>query len=84
MFTHGIDYFDTFSPMARLNSIRLIFSIAINLDKELHQMDIKNVFLYGDFDTIVYMEQPSYCVAQGKYVCKLNKAIYGLKQSPRA
>ncbi|KAL0415349.1 UNVERIFIED_CONTAM: Retrovirus-related Pol polyprotein from transposon RE1 [Sesamum latifolium] len=59
----------------------------VNLNWPMYQMDIKNAFLYGDLNEIVYMEQPPGYVAQGekqRLVCKLKKAIYGLKQSPRA
>ncbi|KAK4406722.1 Retrovirus-related Pol polyprotein from transposon RE2 [Sesamum angolense] len=85
--TYGVDYFETFSPVARLNSIRVLFSLAVNLSWPMYQMDIKNAFLYGDLNETVYMEQPPGYVAQGekqRMVCKLKKAIYGLKQSPRA
>ncbi|KAK4406515.1 Retrovirus-related Pol polyprotein from transposon RE1 [Sesamum angolense] len=85
--TYGVDYFETFSPVARLNSIRVLFSLAVNLNWPMYQIDIKNAFLYGDLNETVYMEQPPGFVAQGekqRMVCKLKKAIYGLKQSPRA
>ncbi|KAL0309234.1 UNVERIFIED_CONTAM: Retrovirus-related Pol polyprotein from transposon RE2 [Sesamum radiatum] len=85
--TYGVDYFETFSPVARLNSIRVLFSLAVNLNWPMYQMDIKNAFLYGDLNETVYMEQPPGYVTQGekqRMVCKLKKAIYGLKQSPRA
>ena len=67
-----------------MNSIRILLSIAVNLSWSLFQLDIKNAFLYGDLQEEVYMEQPSGYVAQGTKVCCLKKAIYGLKQSPRA
>ena len=83
--TYGIDYFKTFSPVARLNSIRILFSLAVNMDWAMHQLDVKNAFLYGDLDEEVYMEQPPGYVAQGEnLICRLRKVIYGLKQSPRA
>ncbi|KAL0313654.1 UNVERIFIED_CONTAM: Retrovirus-related Pol polyprotein from transposon RE1 [Sesamum calycinum] len=85
--TYGVDYFETFSPVARLNSIHILFSLADNLNWPMYQMDIKNAFLYGDLNETVYMEQPPGYVAQGekqRMVCKLKKAIYGLKQRPRA
>ncbi|KAL0329494.1 UNVERIFIED_CONTAM: Retrovirus-related Pol polyprotein from transposon TNT 1-94 [Sesamum radiatum] len=59
----------------------------VNLNLPMYQMDIKNAFLYGDLNENIYMEQPLSYVAQGEkqlMVCKLKKAIYGLKQSPRA
>ncbi|KAK4390758.1 Retrovirus-related Pol polyprotein from transposon RE2 [Sesamum angolense] len=64
--TYGVDYFETFSPVARLNSIRVLFSLAVNLSWPMYQMDIKNAFLYGDLNEAVYMEQPSGYVAQGE------------------
>ncbi|KAL0446503.1 UNVERIFIED_CONTAM: Retrovirus-related Pol polyprotein from transposon RE2 [Sesamum latifolium] len=85
--TYGVDYFETFFPVACLNSIRILFSLAVNLSWPMYQMDIKNAFLYGDLNETVYMDQPPGYVAQGRkqrMVCKLKKAIYGLKQSPRA
>ncbi|KAL0458329.1 UNVERIFIED_CONTAM: Retrovirus-related Pol polyprotein from transposon RE1, partial [Sesamum latifolium] len=85
--TYGVDYFETFSPVARLNSIRVLFSLAVNQDWPMYQMDVKNAFLYGDLSETVFMEQPPGYVAHGEnqhMVCKLKKAIYGLKQSPRA
>jgi len=81
--TYGIDYFETFLPVAWMNSIRILFSIVINLSWPLFQLDIKNAFLYGDLREKVYMKQPPGYVAQGENIC-LKKAIYDLKQSPRA
>jgi len=56
--TYGINYFETFSPVAGLSSIRISFSIAVNLSWSLFQLDVKNIFLYGDLQEEVYMEQP--------------------------
>ncbi|KAK4390014.1 Retrovirus-related Pol polyprotein from transposon RE2 [Sesamum angolense] len=64
--TYGVDYFETFSPVARLNSIRVLFSLAVNLSWPMYHMDIKNAFLYGDLNETVYMEQPPGYVAQGR------------------
>ena len=61
--TYGVDYSDTFSPVAKLTSIRLFISLVATHGWELHQLDIKNVFLHGDLAKEVYMEQPSGFVA---------------------
>lgn len=84
--TYGIDFQETFSPVAKLNTIRVILSIAANLEWPLHQFDVKNAFLHGDLEEEIYMDiPPGFCHEEGeKKVCKLNKALYGLKQSPRA
>ena len=84
--TYGVDYSDTFSPIAKLTSIRLFISLAVTHGWDLHQLDIKNVFLHGDLADKVYIEQPPRFVAQGEIgrVCRLCKSLYGLKQSPRA
>jgi len=63
--TYGIDYFETFSPIARIHSIRILCSIVVNLSWSLYELDVKNAFLYGDFHEEVYMEQPPGYVAQG-------------------
>ncbi|GJS25028.1 retrovirus-related pol polyprotein from transposon TNT 1-94 [Tanacetum coccineum] len=78
--TYDIDYFKTFSPVAK---IRLFISLATTYDWALHQLDVKNAFLHGDLQEEVYMEQPPRFVAQEESgrVCKLKKALYGLKQS---
>jgi len=61
--TYDIDYFETFSPIARMNSIGILFSITVNLSWPLFQLDVKNIFLYGDLQEEVYMEQPPSYVA---------------------
>ena len=83
---HGIDYDETFSPVVRLNSVRILLSMAVNFDWPLHQLDMSNVFLYGDLIELVYMEQPHSYLVEGEMdkVCLLRRSLYGLKQSPRA
>ena len=84
--TYGIDFQETFSPVAKLNTIRVILSLAANFDWPLHQFDVKNAFLHSDLEEEIYMEiPPGYLMPETRNkVCKLKKALYGLKQSPRA
>lgn len=84
--TYGIDYTETFSPVAKLASVRIFISLAASNHWPLYQLDVKNAFLHGDLVEEVYMEQPPGFVAQGEAgkVCRLKKSLYGLKQSPRA
>jgi hypothetical protein len=82
----GIDYEETFSPVARYTSIRTIISLAASMGWRLHQMDVKTTFLNGEIEEEVYIEQPDGFVIHEKesHVCRLKKALYGLKQAPRA
>jgi hypothetical protein len=84
--TYGIDYEETYSPVAKMTTIRVIIALAIAKGWSLHQMDVKNVFLHGDLHEEVYMEQPLGYVDQTHLdlVCRLEKALYDLKQAPRA
>ena len=84
--TYGVNYFDTFSPLAKMKSIRLFISLAAYHDWNLHQFNIKNAFLHGNLQEEVYMEQPLRFVAQGEIgkVCRLWKSLYDLRQSPLA
>jgi Reverse transcriptase (RNA-dependent DNA polymerase) len=83
--TYGIDYDETFAPVAKMSTVRTLISLAANGDWKLHQLDVKNDFLHGDLLGEVYMKVPlSFGMKQtvGK-VCRLKKSLYGLKQSPR-
>ncbi|KAK8946678.1 hypothetical protein KSP39_PZI006528 [Platanthera zijinensis] len=80
-----LDYEETFSPVAKLNTVRVLLSVAVHRHWPLHQLDIKNVFLNGDLQETVYMRQPPGFETTGESrVRHLKKSIYGLKQSPRA
>ncbi|KAL0540394.1 hypothetical protein IC582_024631 [Cucumis melo] len=82
--TYGIDYSETVSPVAKLNTVRVLLSIAMNKDWPLYERDVKNAFLNGDLVEEVYMSLPlGFETLFGQKVCKLQKSLYGLKQSPR-
>ena len=82
----GIDYDETFSPVAMLKSIRILFSIATHYDYEIWQMDVKTAFLNGNLEEEIYMMQPEGFIAKNQehMVCKLKRSIYGLKQVSRS
>ena len=81
----GVDYDETYAPVARIASIRILFALAAWWDWEIHQMDVCSAFLNGELDQPVHMEQPDGFVVQGKedWVCRLKKSLYGLKQAGR-
>ncbi|XP_075111769.1 uncharacterized protein LOC142181952 [Nicotiana tabacum] len=81
----GIDYFDTYAPVARITSIRVLLSLDSIYDLYVYQMDVKMAFLDGNLSEEIYMQQPEGFVLPGneKKVCKLIKSLYGLKQVPK-
>ena len=81
----GIDYFNTYAPVARISTIRVLIALASIYKFEIHQMDVKTAFLNGELDEEIYMQQPEGFIVQGQEhkVCKLVKSLYGLKQAPK-
>jgi hypothetical protein len=82
----GVDFDEVFAPVARLDTIRLILALAANRGWQVHHLDVKTAFLNGELEEEVYVAQPEGYVEKGKekMVLKLSKALYGLRQAPRA
>ncbi|KAK8708192.1 hypothetical protein V6N13_059237 [Hibiscus sabdariffa] len=83
---HGVDYDETFSPVAMIKSIRILLAVAAFHDYEIWQMDVKTASLNGKLEEDVYMTQPEGFVTPEdvRKVCKLQRSIYGLKQASRS
>ena len=81
----GIDYEETFLPVAMLKSIRILLAIAASLDYEIWQMNVKTTFLNGSLEKDIYIQQPEGFIVRGQehMACKLQRSIYGLKQASR-
>ncbi|GKF13063.1 retrovirus-related pol polyprotein from transposon TNT 1-94, partial [Tanacetum coccineum] len=82
----GIDFEESFTPVARLEAIRIFLAFAAHMNMVIYQMDVKTAFLNGNLREEVYVSQPDGFVDPDKpnYVYKLKKAFYGLKQAPHA
>jgi len=79
-----MDYEETFAPVAKMTTIRTLIAIASICQWHISQLDFKNTFLNGDLQEEVYMAPPPGISHESGYVCKLKKALHGLKQAPRA
>lgn len=79
----GFDYNETYAPVAKLTTLRILLSIAVHFDMEIHQMDVKCAFLNGQLNEDIFMIQPEGFIKDKTKVCKLQRSIYGLKQASR-
>ena len=82
----GLDFSETYSPVIKPSTIRIIFTLAALHAWPIHQVDVNNAFLHGTLNEQVFMQQPPGFINSSfpSHVCLLNKAIYGLRQAPRA
>lgn len=81
----GVDYKEVFAPVVRLDTVRLVLSMAAQNSLPVYQLDVKSAFLHGELEKEVYIDQPPGYAKQGheNQVYRLKKALYGLKQAPR-
>lgn len=81
----GVDYEETFAPVVRYDSVRILLALAAEKDLKIANFDVQTAFLYGDLSECVYMKQSIGFINKMKpdLVCKLNRSLYGLKQSPK-
>ena len=81
---HGLDYTETFAPMAKMDSIRLFLAIVASKRWEVHHMDVMSDFIHGEIHEDIYMHHPKCFIHDTSLVFILNKSLYGPKQAPRA
>ena len=79
----GVDYDETYAPVAKLASIRIILAVGVHMKMFFHQLDVKTALLHGELEEEIYMEIPEGIRAEPKTILKLEKNLNGLKQSPR-
>jgi hypothetical protein len=79
----GVDYEETFAPVAKVTTFRLMLAMSKVLNLKIHQLDVDSAFPYADLDEEVYMAPPPGMDLQEGYCLKLDKSLYGLKQAPR-
>nr|KYP54754.1 Retrovirus-related Pol polyprotein from transposon TNT 1-94 [Cajanus cajan] len=81
----GVDFFDTYSPVCKVTTIRVLIALACVSNLKIHQMDVKTVFLNSDLEEEIYINQLEGFIEPGmeNKVCKLVKSLYGLKQAPK-
>ena len=78
-----MDYHETFAPVAKMDSIRLVLAISASKHWEVHHIDVKSSFLHGDVHEEIYMKHPGGYISDPPLVRKLKNSLYGLKQAPR-
>jgi hypothetical protein len=82
----GVDFEETVAPIARMEAIRMILAYTCSKRIEVYQMDVKSAFLNRELEEEFYIEQPEgfILLEHGDFVCRLKKALYGLKKVPRS